>query len=260
MFSNFKSRLEVDMESLLTRDEQQQQQESGNSSPSSSYFNYFQSTLSPPPPAIEEDDYGCCATVSEYCSFSSLTLQQRIGGCLGCMTLGYILSFGSFFRLSDLLSGNSTTFVLYFTIGNILSLAGSCFLSGPTSQLQKMWHTSRRLATILYLSSLVLTLGLSIICSHEEWKRTIFGFGGSGSESGSGSGDGSNEESGDDGDAGSDSGDSSGTFACIALLLTLMIMQYVSVAWYCLSYIPFARQLAKRLWGRLCATVLDFDS
>lgn len=247
MFSNFKSRLEVDMESLLTRD---QQEESENSSPSSSYFNYFQSTLSPPPPVAIEDD-GCCATVSEYCSFS-LTLQQRIGGCLGCMALGYMLSFGSFFRLHDLLSGSSTTFVLYFTIGNILSLTGSCFLSGPTSQLSKMWHESRRIASILYLMSLVLTLGVSIICSHEEWKRTIFGFGGGGGSSSSG-----NDESGDDD---GNSGGGSGTFACIVVLITLMIMQYVSVAWYCLSYIPFARQLAKRLWGRLCATVLDFDS
>ena len=215
MFSNFTNRLEVDMESLLTREQQSE-------STSSSYLDLFQSS------SPEETDHGCCATASAYCPSLSLTLQQRIGGCLGCMTLGYMLSFGSFFRFRDLISGTSTTFVLYFTLGNILSLAGSCFLSGPTSQLDKMWSASRRGATCMYLGSLVLTLALSIVCSHQEWKIKLFG------------------------------GNKSDAW-CIFTLILCMSVQYVAVAWYCLSYVPFARQLAKRLWRRLCSTVLDFD-
>ena len=62
--------------------------------------------------------------------FPSLTWQERLGGCLACMVLGYILSLGSFFRMKDLLAGHPTSFVLYTTVGNIISLSGSCFLSG----------------------------------------------------------------------------------------------------------------------------------
>ena len=203
------------MESLLTREQQDES--------SSSYWEIFQSS------PTEEEPEGCCSAASEYCPSVSLSLQQRVGGCLGCMALGYMLSFGSFFRFRDLVNGTSTTFVLYFTLGNILSLSGSCFLYGPTSQAQKMWHQSRRIATILYIASLVFTLVLSIICSHPDWRTTLFG-------------------------------DGTGDSVCIFLLIVLMILQYVAVTWYCLSYIPFARQLAKRCWRRLCATIVDFDS
>ena len=213
MFSSFQNRLEVDMESLLTREQQDE-------SSSSSYWDMFQST-----PQEEEPDT-CCHTVSTYCPIPSLTLQQRIGGCIGCMTLGYLLSFGSWFRLRDLIHGTSTTFVLYFTLGNIISLSGSCFLYGPHAQLQKMWAKSRRLATMLYLLSLFLTLVLAIVASHKQWKEVVF--------------------------RGKDS-------VCVGVLVLLMILQYGAVTWYCLSYIPFARQLAKRCWRRLCATIVDFD-
>ena len=62
--------------------------------------------------------------------FPSLSWQERLGGCLACMVLGYILSLGSFFRMKDLLAGHPTSFVIYTTVGNIISLSGSCFLSG----------------------------------------------------------------------------------------------------------------------------------
>ena len=82
MFSRLTDRLEVDMESLL-------------SSSSNNNSNNSQ----------EEEE--------ELLSFlPSLTWQERLGGCLACMALGYILSLGSFFRLKDLLHGNPTSFVL----------------------------------------------------------------------------------------------------------------------------------------------------
>merc|ERR1719491_2499616 len=62
--------------------------------------------------------------------FPSLSFQERLGGCIGCMILGYLLSFGSFFRFRDLLHGNPLPFVLFSIMGNVISLSGSCFLSG----------------------------------------------------------------------------------------------------------------------------------
>ena len=73
MFSSFTDSLEIDMESLL--------------SSSSSRFGFNQ----------EEEEQELCSI------FPSLTWQQRVGGCIGCMVLGYVLSFGSFMRMRDLI-------------------------------------------------------------------------------------------------------------------------------------------------------------
>ena len=143
----------------------------------------------------------------------SLTWKQRVIGCLSCMAVGYTLSLGSFFRMTQLLAGNPGPFVLTATFGNIVSLCGSCFLTGPTNQMRKMFHETRRIATGLYLGSLVLTL---IVAFAAE------GLPGQG-----------------------------------IILIVLMLVQYVSIAWYCLSYIPFARQAAKRIFNRMYSQVAD---
>lgn len=64
----------------------------------------------------------------------SLTWQERLGGCIACMVLGYILSLGSLFRMKDMIAGHPTSFVIYTTLGNIISLSGSCFLSGTSKE------------------------------------------------------------------------------------------------------------------------------
>lgn len=153
--------------------------------------------------------------------FPSLTWRERLLGCSTCMIGGYILSFGSLFRLKSLVLGNPSEccmllfsfewpimysqilysivpYVINATVGNIIALCGSCFLSGPTSQSRKMFHPTRRIATIVYLSSMILTLLIALIP-----------FPGSKAP----------------------------------VLLVLMLCQYISITWYCLSYIPFARDV-----------------
>lgn len=151
------------------------------------------------------DDSGACWG---WCALPcEMTWRERLLGCATCMVAGYILSFGSFFRIKDLLLGDPFPFVLNATIGNVIALAGSCFLSGPQSQLAKMWHESRRLATALYLGSLVLTLLVAFLPIPGR----------------------------------------------ALLLILLMLCQYLSITWYCLSYIPFAREAIsgyiQRRWG-----------
>ena len=177
MFSGLTDRLEVDMDSLLPNRQEESSEEN-------ELFDFF----------------------------PSLTWQERLGGCLACMLLGYMLSLGSFFRFRDLLDGNPTSFVLYTTVGNIISLSGSFFLAGPKTQVAKMLHPSRKIATLLYIGSLVSTLVVAL--AFDEFKGQGF------------------------------------------ILLLLVGSQYVSVAWYCLSYIPFARQIATRLFGR-CVSLYD---
>jgi|UPI0005819B9A hypothetical protein len=129
-----------------------------------------------------------------------LSWRERLIGCGTCMVAGYLLSMGSFWRLKDLVRGDPYPFVINATIGNIISLSGSFFLSGPHAQLQKMWHETRRVATAVYLASLILTL---LIAFGKPPGPNAF------------------------------------------YLLVLMACQYVTITWYCLSYIPFARDAVR---------------
>jgi len=142
----------------------------------------------------------------DLCSFlPEMNWRERLLGCATCMIAGYLLSFGSFWRIKDLILGDPLPFVLNATVGNIIALAGSCFLSGPKSQYQKMWHESRKGATILYLGSLALTL----LVAFSNW-MVLRGL----------------------------------------ILIILMIFQYFAIAWYCLSYIPFAREAVTSYFQR----------
>ena len=124
-------------------------------------------------------------------------------------------SFGSFFQLRSLLLGKSAVpFVLFSTIGNIISLCGSCFLSGPQNQLSKMWHHTRRCATELYVGLLVVTVIVMLVFEFLLKEK------------------------------GEQTGRNQYALKQGILLVLLILCQYVAVAWYCLSYIPLARRLA----------------
>jgi Got1/Sft2-like family len=143
-----------------------------------------------------------------WCNFlPSLSLRERLLGCATCMVCGYILSFGSFMRMKDLLVGNPVPLVVNVTIGNIIALCGTCFLAGAESQARRMFHKSRKVASMMYLGSLGVTIIL-LLLPHFFLRGLI--------------------------------------------LLLLMIAQYVAITWYCLSYIPFAREFV----GRGCARLL----
>jgi len=136
----------------------------------------------------------------------ALSLRERLLGCGTMMLCGYLLSFGSFLRLKHLFTGNPVPLVVNITVGNIIALCGTCFLSGPQTQMNRMFHESRKLASMFYLGSLGVTAFL-LLLPHFPFR----GF----------------------------------------LLFFLMLGQYVAITWYCLSYIPFARQFVKNGCRRL---------
>jgi len=105
----------------------------------------------------DDGDEGICGY------FPAMTWRERLLGCATCMIAGYLLSFGSFFRIKDLLLGDPIPFVMNATIGNIIALAGSFFLKGPRTQFRQMWHDTRRNATAVYLGSLFLTLFVAFV-------------------------------------------------------------------------------------------------
>ena len=102
MFTRLTDRLEVDMENLLSN-------------------TGLPNTLSRQNQE-ENDQLDVCSL------FPSLSFQERLGGCVGCMILGYLLSFGSFFRFRDLLRGSPLPFVLFSTLGNVISLVSQLYI------------------------------------------------------------------------------------------------------------------------------------
>jgi hypothetical protein len=142
--------------------------------------------------ANTDNDDGCSC-------LPEMTWRERILGCATCMIAGYLLSFGSFWRIKDLvIHHDPLPFVLNATVGNLIALAGSFFLTGPLAQFRNMWQEKRRTATALYVGSLFLTLVVAF--SPVPGPKGLY-------------------------------------------LLILMLVQYVSITWYCLSYIPFAQDM-----------------
>jgi Got1/Sft2-like family len=93
--------------------------------------------------------------------FPSMTYQQRIGGCLMFMVVGFLISMGSTMRLLTLLEGNPVPFATMYTTGNIISICATCFLYGPWTQAKKMFAPTRAIATFVYLTFMSLTMFLA---------------------------------------------------------------------------------------------------
>lgn len=103
---------------------------------------------------------------------TTLGWTSRIKGFAICFGLGFIFSVLGAFCLA--IPGKGLRlFALFYSIGNVTSIASTCFLLGPIKQIKKMFHPTRALATIVALAFLVLTLvsafwlkktGLTFVC------------------------------------------------------------------------------------------------
>eukprot|EP00386_Alphamonas_edax_P007899 GDKI01026139.1.p1 GENE.GDKI01026139.1~~GDKI01026139.1.p1 ORF type:complete len:177 (+),score=14.84 GDKI01026139.1:68-598(+) len=104
----------------------------------------------------EEEDEG----VASMSCFPSLTYYERIMGFTACFLAGTIIWLFSFGSFTEMLTGNPSRFALTYTLGNVISLFSSCFLVGPMQQLKNMSDKNRRMASMLYVGSLIGTLVL----------------------------------------------------------------------------------------------------
>ncbi|XP_034249411.1 vesicle transport protein SFT2B [Thrips palmi] len=87
---------------------------------------------------------------------ATLSWSTRIKGFIICFVIGIFLSLlGS---IALFLHKGMAVFAIFYTLGNITSLASTCFLMGPVNQMKKMFASTRIIATILVLSMIVLTL------------------------------------------------------------------------------------------------------
>ncbi|XP_033114368.1 vesicle transport protein SFT2B-like isoform X2 [Anneissia japonica] len=85
---------------------------------------------------------------------STLSWSTRLKGFIACFVIGCTLSIlGVCFILLSL-----ALFAVFYTIGNIMSVASTFFLMGPVRQLKNMFKPTRLVATILVFLLLGLTL------------------------------------------------------------------------------------------------------
>ncbi|CAG9773739.1 unnamed protein product [Ceutorhynchus assimilis] len=127
---------------------------------------------------------------------STLSWSTRIKGFIGCFIVGILLTILGSFAL--FFSRGLKVFAVFYTLGNIISLLSTCFLMGPWNQVQKMFHSTRAIATCLVIGSLVMTLLSALL-----WQKA-------------------------------------------GLALLFIIIQSLSMTWYSLSYIPYARDAVKK--------------
>nr|ABM55614.1 hypothetical protein [Maconellicoccus hirsutus] len=125
----------------------------------------------------------------------SLSWSSRIKAFGACFIIGLIFSLcGSF----ALFVGKLATFAVFYTLGNIISIASTCFLMGPLNQLKKMFASTRIIATIVAILMIVLTLVSALYLKKA------------------------------------------------GLSLMCIILQFLALTWYSISYIPFARDAVKK--------------
>lgn len=92
-----------------------------------------------------------------------------------CFIVGILLSFLGSFAL--FFNRGLTLFAVFYTLGNVVSLASTCFLMGPFNQIKKMFAPTRAIATVVVLVSFGLTLfaaiGVSVIKKKTKRNKQI---------------------------------------------------------------------------------------
>jgi phosphatidylserine synthase len=84
---------------------------------------------------------------------TTLTRTQRFLGFAVCFAMGMLLSL-----LAPTFILRPVKLATTLTLGNLLSIGSMMFLVGPVKQCSSMLDARRRLATMIYITSLVLTL------------------------------------------------------------------------------------------------------
>lgn len=96
---------------------------------------------------------------------SSLSWGTRVKGFIACFVIGVLCSILGVCLLWVPRKGIAL-FAIFYTLGNLTSIASTLFLMGPMKQLKKMFEPTRLIATIVMLLCLGLTL-----CAALWWKN-----------------------------------------------------------------------------------------
>ncbi|KAF4533430.1 hypothetical protein B566_EDAN001155 [Ephemera danica] len=113
--------------------------------------------------ALSGDDAECdeeSNIVTQVMDASTLSWSTRIKGFVICFVFGLLLTLlGS---ISLFFKKGLALFAVFYTFGNLISIASTCFLMGPFNQIKKMFAPTRAIATIVMIVCFGLTLFAAI--------------------------------------------------------------------------------------------------
>ena len=89
------------------------------------------------------------------------SLKTRLIGYVVCFVIGWLLSILS--SIVFIIKHDTTVFAIFYSMGQILNITGSCFLSGPQQQVKDMFKKTRWVLTLVYVGSLIATLLLAFL-------------------------------------------------------------------------------------------------
>ncbi|XP_073838584.1 vesicle transport protein SFT2A [Musca autumnalis] len=109
--------------------------------------------------------------ITQINEMSTLSWETRIKGFCICFVLGIVLSLlGSVMLFLHL---GIVIFAVFYTLGNIISMASTCFLMGPFKQVKKMFADTRLIATCIVIFSIIMTL-IAALVLHKAGLTLIF--------------------------------------------------------------------------------------
>lgn len=112
----------------------------------------------------QEEDFAttCCP---------NLGLKQRIFGCACCFLAGQLLQLIAAWSFAGVLVGHPGKFARCYSLGNMMMLTGSFFLSGPKRQCKKIREKNRLPTFCVFILSQVLTL--HVVYKDPFWGRAL---------------------------------------------------------------------------------------
>ncbi|KAF2981550.1 hypothetical protein EK904_001012 [Melospiza melodia maxima] len=160
--------------------------------------------------------------LAEVIDATSLGWGTRVKGFIACFAIGCLCSIlGS--CLLWIPKKGLVLFAVFYTLGNIASIGSTMFLMGPVKQLKRMFEPTRLIATIVMLVSIQgVTFnsykpGNNFYCEVlsypwiQLWLRMRLG-----------------------------------VWRKAGLALLFCILQFFAMAWYSISFIPYARDAVKK--------------
>ena len=90
-----------------------------------------------------------------------MSYKHRIMGWLACSIIGWVLSLivSFVFVFSN---ANIAAFAILYSLGQVLNIAGSCFLSTPAGHLKDMKKKTRIIPSIVYILSIIWTIVVAV--------------------------------------------------------------------------------------------------
>ncbi len=105
-------------------------------------------------------------------------------------------------------------FAILYSLGNLSAIGSTLFLVGPSAQLKRMFKETRIVATILFLGSLIGTLVFVFLVDMKNNQKWWHRL----------------------------------------ALFGLIALQFFTLFWYTLSYVPFGRRIFKKICCAICCS------